>query len=671
MKRDNLPWHALAPAALDWTAGGEPLSSTYGDVYFSREDGAAESTHVFLAGSDLRARWRDHPRAHFCIGETGFGTGLNFLLSWRAWRECPEPKPDLHYLAVERHPLAPADLARALALWPELDSLAQALLRAYPGLLPGEHRIVLDGGRVRLDLWWDEASAALGDLASRGERCVDAWYLDGFAPDRNDAMWSANLLQAIANLSQPGTTLATFTVAGHVRRTLQDVGFRVDKVPGYGRKRECLRGRLDGTARTAPDVGAGPNWDLPAAGGARPARAIVLGGGLAGCTAAAALARRGVAVTLLEQGALAGAGSAMAQGILYTRLSRRHSALADFALLSFQFATSFYRDLFADGKLQPGRDGALCGNFQQSTDSRELRALPAALAGLEDLAQVLDAARASALLGIDQPAAGYWFPRAAWLEPAAVCRALLDHPGIEVVSGCGNVALEHTGSHWRARAGDAILAEADCAVAAPGADVRALPQFDWLPVRPMRGQVTHLPSTGPLQDLKAALCHEGYVAPARDGWHCIGATFEAGSGEPTPRPADHRLNLDRLAVAVPGLRDTLNSMELSALEGRVGFRCTSPDYLPTVGPAPDVPAFLETFGALRKNARHAVADRGDYLPGLFLSTAHGSRGLTSTPLAAELLASLVCGEPPPLNRSLCRALAPARFIIRDLTRNRM
>jgi len=671
MKRDNLPWRALVPAALEWSAGGEPVSATYGDVYFSREGGLAESLHVFLAGNGLPGRWCGHPRAHFCVGETGFGTGLNFLLTWRAWREAPAPKPNLHYIALEQHPLAPADLARAHALWPALGTLAQELLRAYPGLLPGEHRLVLDGGRVRLDLWWDDAGAVLADLASRDERLVDAWYLDGFAPDRNEAMWNRNLLQALATLSRPGATLATFTVAGHVRRALQGAGFRVARVPGHGRKRECLRGELDSIDSTGPVARAGLDWDLPDAAGARPATAIVLGGGLAGCTAAAALAGRGVAVTLLEQGALAGAGSAMAQGVLYTRLSRRHSQLTDFALLSFLFATNFYRDLFASGRLVTGRDGALCGNFQQSDNTRDMRELHAALGGLEDIAQVLDAPQASDLLGIDQPAAGFWFPRSGWLQPAAVCRALLDHPGIRPIANCGDAILEHSGSQWRARARGAVLAAADCVVAAPGATVRELSQFAWLPVQAIRGQVTHVPSAGPLQNLRAALCHEGYLAPARDGWHCIGATFDPGGDDPAPRATDHQLNRDRLATAVPRLRDTLNTLARSALDGRVGYRCASPDYLPVVGPAPDFTAFLQTFDALRRRARQPIAQRGRFLPGLWLTTAHGSRGLTSTPLAAELLASLVCGEPPPLNRALCRALAPARFIIRDLTRNRI
>jgi tRNA 5-methylaminomethyl-2-thiouridine biosynthesis bifunctional protein len=396
-----------------------------------------------------------------------------------------------------------------------------------------------------------------------------------------------------------------------------------------------------------------------------------VGGGLAGCTAAAALARRGVAVTLLEQGTLASAGSGMDQGILYTRLSRKHSPLADFALQSFQFAATFYRELFVAGKLTPQVDGDLCGSFQQSDNSSDMAVLSDALVGLEDLAQVLDARQATQVLGIEQPSAGYWYPRSGWLCPGAVCRALLNHREIRLVENSGEVTLGRKGNLWQAVAQGQVLAQADCVIVATGHDAKTMQQFQWLPVQTIRGQITQLPAASVFSGLRTALCHEGYIAPAREGNHSIGATFEISEDNPAPRADDHHHNLARLAAAVPAWREKLASLDPATLQGRVGYRCASPDYLPAVGPAPDLSAFLEDFGSLRKDARYPVTSRGSYLPGLYISTAHGSRGLTSTPIAGELLASMVCGEPPPFSRALCRALAPARFIIRDLSRNRI
>jgi tRNA 5-methylaminomethyl-2-thiouridine biosynthesis bifunctional protein len=669
MRRDNLPWRPVQPATVNWSEAGAPVSAGFGDVYYSQDNGLAESRHVFLHGNNLPHRWQTHTGRHFCIGELGFGTGLNFLLTWQAWQALPAPRPDLHYVSIEKHPLTRSDLARALSLWPELANLAGALLPVYPGLLAGQHRILLQDG-VRLDLWWEDATDALLDIAGRNQPLVDAWYLDGFAPARNETMWSAQVINTLAKLSHADATFATFTAAGHVRRKLMDAGFTVSKVAGYGRKRECLRGVLKPKNATKADTTLSP-WDLVEWPQDRPQSALIVGGGLAGCTTAAALARRGIAVTLLERGALSNGGSGNDQGVLYTRLSRKHSALVDFALQGFLFASIFYRSMFQSGALKAQTDGELCGSFQQSRNTNDMTTLGQALIGLEELAQVLDAAQANEMLGINQPSAGYWYPGSGWLRPAAVCKALTTHNNIRVVKHCGDVTLKHAGGTWLASAGTELLAQATVAIVGAGTGTDAFAQCSWLPVQSIRGQITELPAAQGFSSLRAVLCHEGYIAPAREGTHSIGATFNPTVSDSALRSCDNRDNLEKLAEAVPACRAVLDTLDPAALQGRVGYRCTSPDYLPIVGPAPQREEFLQNFSGLRRNARQAIDSRGSYWPGLYLNTAHGSRGLTSTPIAAELLASMICDEPLPLSRALCRALSPARFIIRDLSRNRV
>jgi tRNA 5-methylaminomethyl-2-thiouridine biosynthesis bifunctional protein len=668
MSPGNTPWRPLVAAALHWTETGDPQSTAFGDVYYSRDNGLEESRYVFLEGNGLPARWLRTENKRFVIAETGFGTGLNFLLTWQSWQALPEPRPDLHYLSVEKHPLAPADMARALAAWPSLGTLAKELLEYYPGLLPGQHRLLLDQDRVTLDLWWQDVADALPDLASHGQPWVDAWYLDGFAPSRNESMWQLDILRAVAALSRPEATFATFTAAGQVRRDLADAGFTVAKVPGYGRKRECLRGRLSRPAVITPPA---PCWDLGAAPPTPPASAMVIGAGLAGCTIAAALARRGIEVTLLDQGKLAAAGSGNEQGILYTRLSRNHSALTDFALQSFRFAVGFYRGLFRQGKLIEGLDGALCGNFHLSDDTDDMAALAALLATVPEFARVLNATQAEAVLGLEQHRGGYWYPQSGWLRPASVCQALVSTPAVRLLEDCGEIMLTASANGWEARADKRTIATAPCAVIATGTGSAAMASLDWLPLQAIRGQTTHLPTADMFGELRTGLCHTGYMAPAREGIHCIGATFNLQDEELALRVEDHSSNLVKLAAAVPHWRAALEALDPAKLDGRVGFRCASPDYLPLAGPVPDMPAFLREFAFLRKNARQTIASKGQYIPGLYLSTAHGSRGLTSTPLAAELLASQICGEPAPLDREMSRTLAPARFIIRNLSRNRI
>mgnify|MGYP001820833324 CR=1 FL=1 len=668
MNRDNQPWWPVAAAEIQWSERGAPYSRQFDDVYYSREDGLAESEHVFLAGNRLPERWSHCADGSFRIGETGFGTGLNFLLTWQRWRELPPPRPRLHYLSIEKHPLTREDLARAHGHWTALAGVAEELRAAWPGLVPGQHRLVLEGGALILDLWWEDVREALPDLASHGP-CIDAWYLDGFAPARNESMWQQPLFDAVAALSRPGASFATFTAAGQVRRGLAQAGFEAHKMPGFGRKRESLRGELVRPA-TAVEPKVTP-WDLPDAPPPPADSALVIGAGLAGCSTAAALAHRGLSVTLLDAQALAGQASGNEQGILYTRLSRRHSPLTDFALQSFRFAATRYAQLFASGALQRGSDGELCGSYHEHGDPDELALLAGRLVSVPELARVLSPERAEPHLGVLPSRAGFWYPASGWLNPPAVCHAFAGTPGVRFQEHCGEVALQRGKAHWEARGDGELLARASIAIICTGVSTDALPALDWIPRQAIRGQTSHIPGSNVSSALKAVLCHAGYIAPAREGRHCIGATFNLRDEDTTLREADHRHNLDRLAAALPQWRDDIERLDTGALAGRVGFRCASPDYLPIAGPVPDREAFLRTFAQLRKNARQLIADRGPYMSGLYINTAHGSRGLSSTPLVAEWLASLVCGEPAPICRELQRALAPSRFLVRDLARNRI
>lgn len=226
-------------AALAWLDGA-PFSTRFGDRYFAAEDGLAETGHVFLRGNRLAERFAALPAdGGFTIGETGFGTGLNFVAAWQLFAQAAPPGATLRFHSVERWPLRAAELVRALAAWPALEPQAGALHAAWSAL-GGGHEQALADGRVRLRLVVDDAAAALRrfDAAS-----VDAWFLDGFAPARNPAMWSAEVAAQLARASRPGATLATYTAAGWVRRHLQRAGFEVQRVPGFGRKRQMSAGR--------------------------------------------------------------------------------------------------------------------------------------------------------------------------------------------------------------------------------------------------------------------------------------------------------------------------------------------------------------------------------------------------------------------------------------------
>jgi tRNA 5-methylaminomethyl-2-thiouridine biosynthesis bifunctional protein len=233
----------MADDALAWI-DGQPFSPRFGDRYFSADSGLAETRHVYLRGNRLAERFARLPAGGgFTIGETGFGTGLNLLAAWQLFEQAAPPGATLRLRSVERWPLRAADLTRALAAWPELQPQAEALRAAWPALVAGTDEQALSGGRVRLALVVDDAAAALArfDTAS-----VDAWFLDGFAPAKNPAMWGIEVAAQVARASRAGATLATYTAAGWVRRTLQQAGFDVRREPGFGRKRQMTVGTRAG-----------------------------------------------------------------------------------------------------------------------------------------------------------------------------------------------------------------------------------------------------------------------------------------------------------------------------------------------------------------------------------------------------------------------------------------
>ncbi|RRV49261.1 bifunctional tRNA (5-methylaminomethyl-2-thiouridine)(34)-methyltransferase MnmD/FAD-dependent 5-carboxymethylaminomethyl-2-thiouridine(34) oxidoreductase MnmC, partial [Stutzerimonas stutzeri] len=271
---DHPAQDAFQHAELDWDENGLPQSRHYGDVYFSRASGLAETEHVFLAQNDLPRRFAAmQPDECLVIGETGFGTGLNFLCAWQLFERSASARARLHFVSVEKHPLTFADMQRALALWPELQAQADQLLEQYVALNPGYQRLVFAGGRVVLTLLIGDVLECLPSLDAR----IDAWFLDGFAPAKNPQMWQPALFSEMARLSAPGATLGTFTSAGFVRRGLIEAGFDMQRVPGYGHKREILRGRLQSSTAQVADK----PWFARPRRTVRDRRAVVIGAGLA------------------------------------------------------------------------------------------------------------------------------------------------------------------------------------------------------------------------------------------------------------------------------------------------------------------------------------------------------------------------------------------------------
>ncbi|WP_122430647.1 bifunctional tRNA (5-methylaminomethyl-2-thiouridine)(34)-methyltransferase MnmD/FAD-dependent 5-carboxymethylaminomethyl-2-thiouridine(34) oxidoreductase MnmC [Pseudomonas viridiflava] len=650
-------------AQIDWDEQGNPHSRTFSDVYFSTESGLEETRHVFLVQNDLRRRFTELPEdGRLIIGETGFGTGLNFLCAWQLFDECARPGARLQFVSVEKYPLSRDDLQRALALWPELAAFADPLLDQYVAVHEGFQRMVFDQGRVTLTLLIGDALDMLPQLDGQ----IDAWFLDGFAPAKNPEMWTPELFAELARLSTTATTIGTFTSTGWVRRALNAAGFKMKRVPGIGHKWEVLRGTFIAWPEEAVPVPAAKPWFArpPALHNER--KALVIGAGLAGCATAESLANRGWQVSLLERHAApALEASGNPQGVLYLKLSAHGTALSQLILSGFGHTRRLLE------RLQRGVDWDGCGVLQLTFDDKEgKRQAQLAEAFPESLLHLLDQSAAQARSGIRLASGGLFYPEGGWVHPPALCDRQATHPNIRLIAHHEALELRQVGGQWQAWDNERLIDSAPVVVLAGAADIKQFPQSADLPLKRIRGQITRLPETEASTALSTVVCAEGYVAPARLGEHTLGASFDFNSVDLTPNLADHLGNLQMLEEISHDLVQRLEAADLppEQLQGRAAFRCTSPDYLPIVGPLADRQAFMEAFAALGKDARQVPDVACPWLDGFYVNSGHGSRGLITAPLCAELLAAWLDNEPLPLPRSVAEACHPNRFALRGLIR---
>lgn len=625
----------LHPARLTYAANGTPFSAVFDDIYYSADGGPGQAQHVFLNGNDLPQNWAD--KRQFVILENGFGSGLNFLATWAAWRADPARPHTLHYLATELHPFQVDDLAKLHRHWPQFEFLAEALRNAWPLLFTGFHRLEFAAGRVVLTLMLGDAEVNLRKLRAE----VDAFYLDGFDPNKNPRMWSPSLFKRLSQLAAPEATFATWCVAGQARRALSSAGFAPEKRPGFGSKRQMLAGKLV-TRRNLPHPVQPPT---------RP-HAVVIGAGLAGCAIAERLSARGWQVDLLDRHAApAQEASGNLAGIARPLLSRDDNLASRINRACFLHLDRSLHRLDQAG-FPPRRK--LNGILQMAHDAEheeQMRDWLLASGFPDSFARFVERDEASKTLHANTAQGGWLFPAGGWANPSSLCRAWLAAGGAGIrFQGEVEVArLLRVNGVWQViDSAGKIRSTAATLVMATG--TQTLAQTAGLPILPVRGQVSHLPADT-LPKLAHAVCREGYLTPAVDGVHCLGASYSKDDIAGI-RIEEHAENLHRLAAMLPG---TETHFVAEQLHGRVGFRATTPDHLPLVGALPDLTAHPPADMRLRTFPRQS---------GLFGLLGLGSRGLVWAALLAETLASQINGEPLPLSGDQIDALDPARFALR-------
>lgn len=568
----------------------------------------------------------------------------------------------LHFISVEKYPLTQADLRKALAAWPELSHLSQDLIDQWPLPVSGCHRLLFADGRIRLDLWFGDIKEMLPQVPHPATGLVDAWYLDGFSPAKNPEMWTQDLFDDLARLARPDATLSTFTCAGFVRRGLIAAGFAMKKVKGHGSKREMLAGVREGKV---PQQSIAPWYARPAG---REGEVLIIGGGIASAMTALSLVERGRHVTLLcEDGEPASGASGNRQGALYPLLNGEHDALSRFYSLAFGFARN---RLLALAKHHPVAF-SLCGVTQLGYDDKSAAKLAKMSQGPfpPELMHPLSAVEVEQVVGLPCDADGVSYPLGGWLRPADLTRAAIREAQasgrLEVVFNAAVTRIAEEDDGWRVESQDGRAWQAPNLVVAAGHKLPALLPFAELPLYPVRGQVSHVPTTAGLSQLKTVLCYDGYLTPAHNGAHCIGASYGRNQTDLAYRADEQEQNRARLQACLPD-QTWPAEVDVSGNQARVGVRCASRDHLPVAGP-------VARLAALADHDVNAPADQQSALPlhaGLYVLGALGSRGLCSAPLCGELLASEICGDPLPLAADLLEALHPARYWVRKLRRGK-
>ena len=679
-------------AQVHFNESGTPVADHFDDVYFSNDSGIDETQHVFVAGNDLAERWQQWRNPTFVIAETGFGTGLNFLVAMRAFNEFRAANPDhplkrLYFITTEKFPLPQQDMQRALEAFPALKDEAEALASLYPMGLEGCHRLHFDNHSTTLDLWIGDVHELLPQWHSPVNGLIDAWFLDGFAPSKNPDMWTDALFSQMARLSKTGTTFGTFTAAGIVKRGLAGVGFTIKKRNGFGRKRDMLTGVFDQDHENVQHklrLPAGPYYRYVNGSLDKTSKVAVVGSGLAAATACLALVKRGISTTLYFDGdTLASGASGNPQGGFYPQLHSEASIASRIQAHSFLYARQAYDHTIEHAKACGLADVAhdFCGVIQLSFNDKvaeRQNKLAAADVWPEALIKPVDSKEVSDIANLALPYSGLYIGLGGWLSPPQLVTAMIEEalqsgkltlkPNHTYVS---HEAVETTKQQVQIRFNlDSVESEevitADHLILALGAGAVNASDFDSLSLRPVRGQVEAIPTQMPIEQLNTVLCHKGYMTPVFEGRHALGSTYVKNDLSTDVRSDETEMNLATHEQALANT-DIVQALQHDG-KARAATRLGSPDHQPVVGALHNFDSLKEHYTMLGVGKPLTSAP---VLPSSVVSTLTclGSRGLTTAPLMAEVLVSSLCKEPLPLSNDLLNAVNTSRFMTREAIRS--
>ncbi|AHG86650.1 tRNA 5-methylaminomethyl-2-thiouridine biosynthesis bifunctional protein MnmC [Bibersteinia trehalosi USDA-ARS-USMARC-190] len=661
----------LTFASLSFNADNTPVSEQFDDIYFSTQDGLAESYYVFQEGNQLWQKWQNHSRAHFVIAETGFGTGLNFFAvadKFRQFRAAfpQSPLQRLYFISFEKYPLTAEQLATIQQNYPQFAEFSQKLTACWQPRQTGCERYHFDA--IYLDLWFGEMAESLLQLGDYHNGKVDCWFLDGFSPDKNPDMWNEHLYRQMFRLTRKGGSFATFTASSNVRRGLQAVGFEVKKRKGFGKKREMLWGEK--TSESEMSVLRFLYYKQPEA--SEHNEVAIIGGGVASLFLAWSLLERGIKVTLYCKDAEpARNASGNLQGALYPQLSDDDSRNVRFYVHSFDYALRRLAQITSLVPFEQGLTGvALCAYSDKA--AKKLQKI-AEQGWNSSLFALVSAAQLSEKIGLPVTDNGAFIAQGGWLSPRQLVQngfVYLQKLGLNIVFNHHVEKLEYQNCRWQWLHNGQYFSHQNV-VLANGHLLKQFEQTEGIPLYPVRGQVSHIPTNRMLTKLKCVVCYDGYLTPKSAGdSHCVGASHIRDNQETHFSLEEHQQNFAKLSQNLTAC-DWAKSADFSQNQAKVGIRSAFRDRMPMFGSMPNFAQQKQQYANLYNQLRRKEPiEMAAFYPQLYLVAGLGSRGLTTAPLLGEMLASQICGEPLPLAEELHQVLMPNRSWVRNWLKGR-
>ncbi|MDH5718672.1 MAG: bifunctional tRNA (5-methylaminomethyl-2-thiouridine)(34)-methyltransferase MnmD/FAD-dependent 5-carboxymethylaminomethyl-2-thiouridine(34) oxidoreductase MnmC [Spirochaetia bacterium] len=633
---------------------GAIYSKKYKDIYFSKEGAIEESEYVFLQNNNLHEKLAEP--SLFTIGELGFGFGVNFLCAYKLFRKKAHNKTRLYYVSCEKYPVNKTTLIKVLSGFSAIKEEAEELIEKYPPLISNYYLIPFFEGRVNLILMIGDALETFSSFG--GE--VNAWFFDGFSPAKNSSMWSKELFSIIAQKSAPNAAFSTYTSAGFVKRALEETGFAVYKKEGFGKKRDMLHGYLK---KNTKDSSLLKPWFILPKTNTELKKAIIIGAGIAGAAAAFSLIKRGFNVQIIEKeftGSMK--ASSNPTGIIKPILNIGQTAMSKISLTGFHYTKSFLKTF------QLNKYADFSGILQLAYDNKNKNRLREVLENSltdNDFARWVNSKEASKIAGIPIEYEGLYLPSTGRGSMFAVTNHLLSNNGITFINNTEAAQIKQIEKNntnvWQVYdSSKKLIAEAPVLIIASAYDTLKFDQTSWLPLSQVRGQTCEVLSSTESQKLKIPLISSGFISPCVNGHHISASTFSRKNMKPELNKEDYKKLISMAKQNISSVKPAKN------INGWAGFRTASSDFIPLAGCIPDKNKFYENYYDLHLGRTSDSYPLGDYFSGLFVSTGHGSHGFIYAMLSAEVIASIICGEPLPLANIHINVLNPARFLIRDL-----